>query len=64
MTDDGLPTGDNIPKGTLAFPTEDGVVFVRRCDICFAAVIETHDADFQEHVEWHERTGTNKPPTD
>ena len=45
------------------FELPDGSnVQVQRCDICFAAVIITHDADYQEHIEWHHRTGTNSPP--
>lgn len=63
MSTPNLPVGDSIPDGTLAFDDGDGnPILIRRCDICFAAVIETHDADYQEHVEWHERTGTNVPP--
>jgi hypothetical protein len=59
-----LPNGSSIPDGTIAIGTSDGeFVMLRRCDICFAAVIEAHDADYQEHIEWHERTGTNSPPS-
>lgn len=64
MTESNLPTGDSIPDGTIAYTGDDGhVTFIRRCDVCYAAVIETHDADYQEHLEWHERTGTNSPPS-
>jgi len=60
----GLPAGAGIPDGTIGLPLPDGsFVLVRRCDICFAALIETHDADYQEHLEWHDRTGTNSPPS-
>lgn len=59
-----LPSGESIPDGTIALDAGDGTfVLLRRCDICFAAVIEAHDADHQEHLEWHERTGTNSPPS-
>lgn len=66
MTDptERFPSGPSVPEGTMAMATEDGgFSLIRRCDICFAAVIETHDADYQEHLEWHDRTGTNSPPT-
>jgi hypothetical protein len=62
--DHNLPSGDGVPDGTFGFPHEDGsFTLIRRCDICYAAVIETHDADYQMHLEWHERSGTNLPPT-
>jgi len=57
-----LPRGGDIPDGTIGFPFGDGFVLIRRCEICFAAVIDSHDADYQEHIEWHDRTGTNSPP--
>ena len=66
MTDPtaNFPTGPNVPDGTIALATGEGeFTLIRRCDICFAAVIEMHDADYQEHLEWHDRTGTNSPPT-
>ncbi|GIG36283.1 hypothetical protein [Cellulomonas pakistanensis] len=59
-----LPHGSSIPDGTIALTDSNGnFVMIRRCDVCFAAVIEAHDADYQEHIEWHERTDTNIPPT-
>lgn len=36
----------------------DRDLYIRRCDVCFAALIDFHDADYQEHMEWHERTNT------
>jgi len=63
MSTPDLPNAASIPAGTIAFPMGESVVYIRRCDVCYAAVIETHDADFQEHMEWHDRTGTNVLPT-
>lgn len=34
------------------------MIYIWRCPTCFAALLDTHDADYQEHMEWHERTGT------
>jgi hypothetical protein len=62
MTDD-LPNLNGAPDGTLLFQADGKNYFVRRCDVCYAALLDTHDADFQEHMEWHDRTGTNVPPT-
>ncbi|MEJ3404213.1 hypothetical protein WDJ51_05680 [Rathayibacter sp. YIM 133350] len=64
MDINNLPTGPSIPEGTLALGSGDTVTFIRRCDVCFAAILESHDADYAEHVQWHERTGTNLPPSD
>lgn len=48
-----------IPEGTLMFKTSDGKeTWIRRCEVCAAAIIEAHDADYVEHMEWHERTRT------
>lgn len=61
---DHLPSGDRVPVGTIAMTDSNGqFTMIRRCDVCFAAILEAHDADYQEHIEWHERTGTNLPPS-
>lgn len=57
-----MPNAKGFPEGTLLMQVGGTNIFIRRCDVCFAALIDTHDADAQEHMEWHERTGTNSPP--
>jgi len=52
-----LPNG--MPDGVMGFETADGTfTIIRPCDICGAAILEGHDADYALHTEWHERTGT------
>lgn len=60
---EGLPNASSVPEGTLGLTHgDDTFTLVRRCDICFAAVTEVQDADYAEHLRWHERMGTNRPP--
>ena len=50
-----------IPDGTIKFEFggEGSSTYIIRCDICYAAILLNHDADYQLHVEWHENTRTD-----
>lgn len=43
----------------MMFEGSDGhKLYLYPCEVCFAAVILNHDADYEEHMNWHEQTRT------
>lgn len=47
-----------FPKETITIRTDEGLVLMRICDICGAAVVEAEDTDYAYHREWHDKTGS------